>query len=130
MDAADGMRSKGSDLLHGKAAADHVFQFYERNKARDGESSNRNDEMRAAGCRTRRSSRRNNFGFPADLERDRFRRRFARETAADRGEINFGAHFNFAQTAEFLEPAEQSSAGCMRERPFRDRLVDAGRLAN
>ena len=55
---------------------------------------------------------------------------FPREAAADRSEINSLSQVRFAEAAEFLEPAKQSPAGGVRERPLQDWFANAGRLSD
>ena len=54
----------------------------------------------------------------------------ARETAADRGEVNPGAHLRFIQMTELVEPPEERAAGRPGEGLAQNWFPDAGCLAD
>ena len=72
---------------------------------RDREPADRNDQVRRR-ISISRSSHEAQFTISCGLAPGRFLRRFARETAADRGEINLRAHHFFRQPGGFFKPAE------------------------
>lgn len=55
---------------------------------------------------------------------------FARETAADSGEIDLRSNGGFVHPAKLFEPAEECLAGCVRKRSFQPWFPRAGRLPN
>jgi len=55
---------------------------------------------------------------------------FARETAADGGEIDLRSNGGFIHSAKLFEPTEERFAGRVRKRPFQRRFPRTGRLTN
>src|SRR5581483_8043204 len=113
-----------------KLAADDFLQLSRANELRDGQPADGNDQARPQNSNLCIQPRR----AVADLLRRRntigAARAFTRKTAAHRSEINFRANSGFIQPAELFEPAEQRSAGGMRERPLQNRFARPGGLAN
>jgi hypothetical protein len=112
-------------IANPKQSADDFVQFFEREKLRDGEFADRNQELGLKQIDLVVHPGRAITDFVRRGNAIAAGRGFSRETATNGGKINFGADLFLADSAKFLEPAEERPARGPRERFSEDRFLYA-----
>ena len=94
-----------------KFSSDHIFKFFEGQKLREGQPSDRNNKTRTQNSELIIHPGRAISNFIRCRYAVATARRFAGETSTDRGEVDGRSYRPLVHATEFLEPAEQSFAG-------------------
>ena len=113
-----------------KFAANYVFQFRTVDELDDSQSADGNNETRLQNANLIIHPQRAVANFIRRWHAVSAARVFARETAADRGEIDLRSNGGFVHSAKFFEPTKKRFAGGVCKRSIQRRFPRTGCLAD
>src|SRR2546421_851388 len=119
-----------SGAANTEAAANELLESRERNKLPDREFPDWNDEPRLQDFDLAVKPRRAVCNLLPIWDTIGATGRFARKTAADRGEVDLGPHHFLAQPGRFFKPVEKCLARSPGERSCGQRLAPTTRLSD